>query len=226
MALAWVVVALLEWTAWLDQPHYGRGLPPRYYVPNTALPPPQPVVQRGARYPVPRPRRAAPGTDDAPTFVAPAAEWSAELGAWPLLDAPGEDTVVALPGDGDEVRVVPLPPPLAGEETVAYPPPAAPAQPARVAAAAGLAAAAPARERARPEEGEQAGRAPDRVQLPAPEHVEALVSHRVDPLAAPARSRFRFRRGREEHAVQVPDGPPPDRRIPERTLEQARAARR
>ena len=156
MALAWVVVALLEWTAWLDQPHYGRGLPPRYYVPNTALPPPQPIVQRGAPFPVPRARRPAPGTDDAPTFVAGAAEWSAELGAWPLLDAPGEDTVVALPGDGDEVRVVPLPP----------------------------------------------------------------------PLAAPARSRFRLRRGREEHAVQVPDGPPPDRRIPERTLEQARAARR
>ena len=33
MAIAWVVVALLEWTAWLDEPHYGRGLPPRYYVP-------------------------------------------------------------------------------------------------------------------------------------------------------------------------------------------------
>ena len=29
LALAWVVVALLEWTAWLDEPHYGRGLPPR-----------------------------------------------------------------------------------------------------------------------------------------------------------------------------------------------------
>ena len=40
MAVAWVVVALLEWTAWLDEPHYGRGLPPRYYVPHVALPPP------------------------------------------------------------------------------------------------------------------------------------------------------------------------------------------
>ena len=39
MVIAWVIVVLLEWTAWLDEPHYGRGLPPRYYVPHVALPP-------------------------------------------------------------------------------------------------------------------------------------------------------------------------------------------
>ena len=60
MAAAWVVVALLEWAAWLGEPHYGRGLPPRYYVPQVALPPPQAgrAVSRrlsGAR----RPRRRA-----------------------------------------------------------------------------------------------------------------------------------------------------------------------
>ena len=87
LALAWAVVALLEWTAWLDEPHYGRGLPPRYYVPNTALPPPRAVVQGGASYPVPR-SRAPSAADDAPTFVASAAEWSTELADWTLLDSP------------------------------------------------------------------------------------------------------------------------------------------
>jgi hypothetical protein len=64
MAVALVVVWLFEWASWLDQPHYGRGLPPRYYVPHVALPPPRPVEQyRGGGYPVLEP-------DDAPTFVA------------------------------------------------------------------------------------------------------------------------------------------------------------
>ena len=97
VALAWAVVALLEWTAWLDEPHYGRGLPPRYYVPNTALPPPRAVVPGGARYPAPRPRTTS-AVDDAPTFVASATEWSTELADWTLLDSPGEETVVAAPG--------------------------------------------------------------------------------------------------------------------------------
>lgn len=30
MLLGWVVVALFEWAAWLDEPHFGSGLPPRY----------------------------------------------------------------------------------------------------------------------------------------------------------------------------------------------------
>ena len=60
MAVALVVVWLFEWASWLDQPHYGRGLPPRYYVPHVALPPPRPVEQyRGGGYPDPRARRRA-----------------------------------------------------------------------------------------------------------------------------------------------------------------------
>src|SRR5215469_8379024 len=66
MAVAWAVVALLEWTAWLDEPHYGRGLPPRYYVPHVALPPPVGVDQRQPAYPI---------LDDEPTFVASTQEW-------------------------------------------------------------------------------------------------------------------------------------------------------
>ena len=39
MALGWVIVAALEWAVWRGQPHYGSGLPPRYYVPRLNLPP-------------------------------------------------------------------------------------------------------------------------------------------------------------------------------------------
>ena len=129
MALAWIVVALLEWTAWLDEPHYGRGLPPRYYVPQVALPPARAVEQ--GRYPVaPRPvarppvRRPEPDVDDAPTFERPAEEWAAELGEWPVLDtSDSEETMIAIP---DEVEadspsgIVPLPPVLGIEETVEH----------------------------------------------------------------------------------------------------------
>jgi len=34
MALGWVIVAPLEWAAGRSQPHFGSGLPPRYYVPR------------------------------------------------------------------------------------------------------------------------------------------------------------------------------------------------
>ena len=39
MAAGWVLVAVLEWSAWRGRPHYGSGLPPRYYVPRLNLPP-------------------------------------------------------------------------------------------------------------------------------------------------------------------------------------------
>ena len=131
MAIAWIVVALLEWTAWLDEPHYGRGLPPRYYVPQVALPPSRAVEQGVGRYPVtPRPvvrppvRRPEPNLDDAPTFERPAAEWAAEIGEWPVLDtSASEETMIAIPGAVDEDApsgIVPLPPVLGAEETVEH----------------------------------------------------------------------------------------------------------
>ncbi len=131
MALAWIVVALLEWTAWLDQPHYGRGLPPRYYVPQVALPPSRAVEQGGARYPVaPRPvvrppvRRPESDPDDAPTFDRTAAEWEAEVGEWPLLDtSASEETMISVPSGVDAdapSAIVPLPPVLGLEETVEH----------------------------------------------------------------------------------------------------------
>jgi hypothetical protein len=126
MAIAWIVVALLEWTAWLDEPHYGRGLPPRYYVPQVALPPPRAVDQGRVRYPVAPPpvRRPEPDVDDAPTFERPATEWDAEIGQWPDLDtSASEETMIASP-DSVEAdapsAIVPLPPVLGVEETVEH----------------------------------------------------------------------------------------------------------
>ena len=65
MLLGWLVVALYEWAATRELPHYGRGLPPRYYVPQVALPPPRQLDQlrcRPARAIRPRARR--PGDVD------------------------------------------------------------------------------------------------------------------------------------------------------------------
>ena len=121
MAVAWVVVALLEWTAWLDEPHYGRGLPPRYYVPHVALPPPVGIRQGEPAYPI------LPAVDDEPTFVASTQEWG--LAEWPEAEATAsalvaEDTIAAPPPaavvDEDQgVPIVPLPPPIPEiEETI------------------------------------------------------------------------------------------------------------
>jgi hypothetical protein len=78
MALGWLVVAALEWTAWRGEPHYGAGLPPRYYLPRVDLPPPQPLEQVVQGYP-------GAGRDDAPTWIASASLRAEVLGEWPLF---------------------------------------------------------------------------------------------------------------------------------------------
>src|SRR4051794_37146760 len=68
MLVGWVIVALFEWAAWRNEPHYGSGLPPRYYVPQVSLPPAQPLEQVEPvddGYPEAR--------DEAPTWIASAA---------------------------------------------------------------------------------------------------------------------------------------------------------
>ena len=77
MFLGWVIVAALEWAAWRGEPHYGSGLPPRYYVPRLNLPPPQPLEQVATGYP-----EAA--RDEAPTWIASAALREEMLGEWPV----------------------------------------------------------------------------------------------------------------------------------------------
>ncbi|MGN6800090.1 MAG: hypothetical protein ACTHKS_18275 [Gaiellaceae bacterium] len=76
MALGWLVVAAIEWTVWRGEPHYGAGLPPRYYLPRVDLPPPQPLEQVVQGYP-------EPGRDDAPTWIASASLRAEVLGEWP-----------------------------------------------------------------------------------------------------------------------------------------------
>ncbi len=79
MLLAWVIVALLEWAAWREEPHWASGQPPRYYVPFQAVPP-RPATRElppFSLYPQPPEQR-----DDAPTWIA-TPELREELLGWP-----------------------------------------------------------------------------------------------------------------------------------------------
>jgi hypothetical protein len=114
MVLGWLVVALLEWAAWRGEPHYGSGLPPRYYVPSTSLPPPQPLEQVYAGYPDPQ-------REEAPTWIASAALRSELLGDWPVT-APSEAAE-----DEDDIEPVQLPPARTPIPASAVPPAAPPA---------------------------------------------------------------------------------------------------
>ncbi|HEX7626046.1 MAG TPA: hypothetical protein VF379_03245 [Gaiellaceae bacterium] len=96
MLVGWVIVAALEWAAWRSEPHYGSGLPPRYYVPQVSLPPAQPLEQVSG---YPEAQR-----DEAPTWIASAALRAEVLGEWPA--PPPADTQEAEP-------VVVLPEPIA-----------------------------------------------------------------------------------------------------------------
>src|SRR5438445_13776308 len=76
MALGWLFVAALEWAAWRGEPHYGSGLPPRYYVPRVSLPPAQPLEQVRTGYPEAQ-------REEAPTWIASATLRAEVLGEWP-----------------------------------------------------------------------------------------------------------------------------------------------
>jgi hypothetical protein len=79
MVAGWVLVALLEWAAWREEPHWGSGSPPRYYVPPTELPPRPPVDLRYEKgYP------AQQREVDSPTWIATPEMRKAALGEWPV----------------------------------------------------------------------------------------------------------------------------------------------
>src|SRR4051812_8739873 len=80
MLVGWLIVAALEWAAWREEPHFGSGLPPRYYIPQVSLPPAQPLEQVPAGYPEAR--------DEAPTWIASAALREEMLGEWPVAAHP------------------------------------------------------------------------------------------------------------------------------------------
>jgi hypothetical protein len=195
MLVAWVLVAVVEWVAWRDEPHWASGRPPRYYVPAVPLParPPTQELPRFSLYPRPR--------EDAPTFIAPPAlrdELLAQAGAavaveddeegwsgWPdgHLSEPEADpwTVEELPAlpaaevePEPEPELVPEPEPEPEpvlEEAEAEPEPAAAAVP------------------------------------PSPRPV-VLARHHVDPFGEPPVRRWPWQRaGEAPPTVEVPSRP-------------------
>ena len=108
MAVGWLVVALLEWAAWRARPHFGSGLPPRYFVPQVALPPPRPLDPVAPGYP-----EAA--RDEAPTWIASAALRAEVLGEWPhaaptVLEPASLAEAAAPEVEPDSWTLVELPP--------------------------------------------------------------------------------------------------------------------
>lgn len=178
MALGWVVVAGIEWASWRGEPHYGSGLPPRWYVPRVDLPPPQPLEAVVSGYPDGH-------RDEAPTWIASAALREEVLGAWPhapLEATEGEDevaenawTVVELP-PAAEVEPEPEPGPVA-ERPSAEPAPIDP-EPAQ----------------------------PPQLDAELVQSVRRTARHSLDPLAEPAKRRF-GRGGEEPPAIEVPERP-------------------
>ncbi len=130
MLLGWLIVAILEWAAWRGEPHYGSGLPPRYYVPNVNLPPAQPLEQVRRGYPEAH-------RDEAPTWIASAALRAEVLGEWPHT-APAEPPVEEQTDlDADSWTAVGLPAaPLGEPEPDVSPEPAPLPAPRTVASAA------------------------------------------------------------------------------------------
>jgi hypothetical protein len=134
MVVGWIVVAALEWAAWRGEPHFGSGMPPRYYVPNLNLPPAQPLEQLDQGYP-------DASREEAPTWIASAALRAELLGEWPVAAPPPRE----VDEDEDEPEFVHSSEPGADPWTVAALPaePFAVSGPAPPAAAPAAAAAVP-----------------------------------------------------------------------------------
>ncbi len=238
MAFGWVVVALAEWSAWLDRPHFGRGLPPRYYVPQVSLPPPLPREQASLRLGEPD-----EGAEEEQTWVVSTSDWAAAFAGWPVLEvdeldedtriSPFEEFVREAPaagaaaagaraaGDTDaptgfvevEPALDPLPPPAAGitPDPVVAPEPVAPVElPPEIDAAP----AAP------PAEVQPAEEAPALAPAATTDPVGASVAapivarHRIDPFAPSGTASWWRRRRGANGVVEVPARPPADRPPP------------
>jgi hypothetical protein len=195
MLLGWLLVAALEWAAWRAEPHFGSGLPPRYYVPAVKLPPPQPLEQVGQGYP-------DASREEAPTWIASAALRAEALGEWPVAAAPVEvepEPAEAVAGSEEEALE---PPSEAGADRGRDPwtiteSPSVPLGEAP--ATSGTAPKPPAR-------------------LP-PAGAPTTARYRFDPLAEPHAGR-RFRRQRQEdddgESLRVPARVTGPRPLPEK----------
>jgi len=116
MAAGWLLVAAVEWAIWRAQPHFGSGLPPRYYVPRLNMPPPQVLEQVRAGYPESH-------RDEAPTWIASAALRAEALGEWPSAPEapPDQHPVIEVPSAASDVAVA-EPEPLTAAAPVKLPP--------------------------------------------------------------------------------------------------------
>lgn len=225
MVFGWVVVALSEWSSWLDRPHFGRGLPPRFCVPQVSLPPPEPIEQRSIRLP-----SGGRRVEDEETWIASSTDWSTAFDDWPVVDLErlGEDTGIARqlpPGadtDAGTLVVAPDEPsperddePAVREAAEESQPPggvALPAPPVEIRAreAAPLLDATPAPVQG---PGREVGLrdGPPPAPIPAP----MRARHRIDPFAPPGRARRWRRRHDQSGVVEVADRPPPGRPLPD-----------
>jgi hypothetical protein len=103
MALGWVLVAVLEWAAWRGGPHYGSGLPPRYYVPRLNLPPAALVqATRSSGFPT------AARAQETVRMAAPAVR-TETIGDWPLAVSAAGEPRRGASDDSDPWLAVSLP---------------------------------------------------------------------------------------------------------------------
>jgi hypothetical protein len=204
MLVGWVIVALLEWVAWRDQPHFGSGLPPRYYVPQVSLPPAQPLEQFSAGYPEAR--------DEAPTWIASPALRAEMLGEWPVAAvAVDEAAVEAVSVDSDPwTQAEELPAAPLGELDPAALEPSPPLIPPPVSVPGAAKPATALPERVRPALDVELVRSAQRV-----------ARYSLDPLADPQpRRRFGRVTVPEPEGVEVPARPEGARALPGHTNRQ------
>ncbi|MGZ4440850.1 MAG: hypothetical protein ACXVZN_10865 [Gaiellaceae bacterium] len=196
MAAGWVLVAFLEWAAWRGSPHYGSGLPPRYYVPRLNLPPAPPVqAPRSSGFPT------AARAQETMWMPSPAPRTGA-VGDWPLAVPPSADPRPGAP-ESDPWLAVSLPvapierEPQSREAQAATAPPAPAAEPDVALATWSTVKAARARQ-------------------------GPTAFHSLDPLAERPRRR-RGGSGEEPLRVEVSARPPGVRRLPSRWRGNGRA---
>lgn len=206
MLVGWVIVAALEWAAWRSEPHYGSGLPPRYYVPQVSLPPAQPLEQVSG---YPEAQR-----DEAPTWIASAALRAEVLGEWPVAPPADEqepEPVAARPEPLAETQpdpwtVVELPVAPLGEPE---PEPVAEVEPEPV--------AEPEPEPALVEEPEPE----PSLEVALVRSVQGVSRYHLDPLGDPPPRRRFGRNGADATlAVEVPARPEGIRALPGRSNSQ------
>jgi hypothetical protein len=226
MLAGWVLVALLEWAAWREEPHWGSGSPPRYYVPPTVIPPRR-VIDQGFQVDQGYPARREP---EASTWIATPEMRAAALEDWPVPPPADQSEPAEEPGtaaESPETAAAEVVPEVAAEAQIehAVEEPLEDALLSEAAAAMSLEDAPMAAEE--PSETADAnGSDPWEVQsFPQGPLLEGVRTswHRIDPLAEPEGRRWPWQRpagGAPGGATEFPARPRhvllPERREDER----------